>query len=157
ATCASATRRSWSANPRPRASVRRKSMRWPRASWRQSSSILPIGVPEIPMNDLVKNLLLWAMVAVVLMLVSNSFNPGTGATSEVRYSQFMEQVRRDQIKSVKIAEDEKSIEFVTKGGESGTVIAPRRDEGMMDDLINHKVEIQAAPPSSGPSFIYILI
>ena len=109
------------------------------------------------MNDLVKNLLLWAMVAVVLMLVFNSFNPGTGATSEVRYSQFMEQVRRDQIKSVKIAEDEKSIEFVTKGGESGTVIAPRRDEGMMDDLINHKVEIQAAPPSSGPSFIYILI
>ena len=27
----------------------------------------------------------------------------------------------------------------------------------MDDLINHKVEIQAAPPSSGPSFVYILI
>ena len=51
-------------------------------------------------------------------------------------------------KSVKIAEDEKTVEFVTKGGETGTVIAPRRDEGMMDDLINHKVDIQAAPPSS---------
>src|SRR5690554_2341581 len=109
------------------------------------------------MNDLVKNLLLWAMVAVVLMLVFNSFSPGTGATSEVRYSQFIEQVRRDQIRSVKIAEDEKTIEFVTKGGETGTVIAPRRDEGMMNDLINHKVEIQAAPPSSGPSLVYILI
>ncbi|TWG88689.1 cell division protease FtsH [Luteimonas sp. J16] len=109
------------------------------------------------MNDLVKNLLLWAMVAVVLMLVFNSFSPGTGATSEVRYSQFIEQVRRDQIRSVKIAEDEKTIEFVTKGGETGTVIAPRRDEGMMNDLINHKVDIQAAPPSSGPSLVYILI
>ena len=80
------------------------------------------------MNDLVKNLLLWALVAVVLMLVFNSFNPGQGATGEVRYSQFMEQVRRDQIKSVKIAEDEKTVEFVTKGGETGTVIAPRRDQ-----------------------------
>jgi len=109
------------------------------------------------MNDLVKNLLLWALVAVVLMLVFNSFNPGTGSAREAQYSQFMEQVRRDQVKSVKIAEDEKTIEFVTKGGETGVVIAPRRDERMMDDLLNHKVEIVADRPSSGPSFLYILI
>ena len=109
------------------------------------------------MNDLVKNLLLWALVAVVLMLVFNSFNPGPGATGEVRYSQFMEQVRRDQIKSVKIAEDEKTVEFVTKGGETGTVIAPRRGAGRMNARRNPKVDIQAAPPSSGPSIAYILI
>ncbi|MCR6661994.1 MAG: ATP-dependent zinc metalloprotease FtsH [Luteimonas sp.] len=109
------------------------------------------------MNDLVKNLLLWALVAVVLMVVFQSFAPRTGGSQEVLYSQFMDQVRSNQIKKVDIAEDEKTITFETKGGQTGTVIAPRRDEGMINDFMNHKVEIKAAPPSTGPSLLYILI
>ncbi|MDR7192987.1 ATP-dependent zinc metalloprotease FtsH [Luteimonas terrae] len=110
------------------------------------------------MNDLVKNLLLWVVVAVVLMVIFQSFSPRTGAGGQdVQYSQFMEQVRRDQIGSVKIAEDERTITFQTKGGQSGTVIAPRRDDRMIDDLMNHNVAIDQAPPSSGISLGYILI
>ncbi|MDR6992876.1 ATP-dependent zinc metalloprotease FtsH [Luteimonas sp. 3794] len=110
------------------------------------------------MNDLVKNLLLWVVVAVVLMVIFQSFSPRTGAGGQdVQYSQFMEQVRRDQIGAVKIAEDERTITFQTKGGQSGTVIAPRRDDRMIDDLMNHNVAIDQAPPSSGISLGYILI
>ena len=110
------------------------------------------------MNDLVKNLLLWVVVAVVLMVIFQSFSPRTGAGGqEVQYSQFMEQVRRDQIGSVKIAEDERTITFQSKGGQTGTVIAPRRDDRMIDDLMNHNVAIDQAPPSSGISLGYILI
>ncbi len=110
------------------------------------------------MNDLVKNLLLWVVVAVVLMVIFQSFSPRTGAAGQdVQYSQFMEQVRRDQIASVKIAEDERTITFQSKGGQSGTVIAPRRDDRMIDDLMNHNVAIDQAPPSSGISLGYILI
>ncbi|MEF3081832.1 ATP-dependent zinc metalloprotease FtsH [Luteimonas sp. SMYT11W] len=110
------------------------------------------------MNDLVKNLLLWVVVAVVLMVIFQSFSPRTGAGGQdVQYSQFMEQVRRDQIGSVKIAEDERTITFQSKGGQSGTVIAPRRDDRMIDDLMNHNVAIEQAPPSSGISLGYILI
>ncbi|WP_149194011.1 ATP-dependent zinc metalloprotease FtsH [Luteimonas suaedae] len=109
------------------------------------------------MNDLVKNLMLWVIVAVVLMVVFQSFSPRTAGTQEVVYSQFMEEVRNDQIKKVDIAEDEKTLTFERKDGAKGTVIAPRRDERMVDDLINHNVEIKQAPPASGPSFVYILI
>jgi len=110
------------------------------------------------MNDLVKNLLLWVVVAVVLMVIFQSFSPRTGAGGQdVQYSQFMEQVRRDQIGSVKIAEDERTITFQTKSGQGGTVIAPRRDDRMIDDLMNHNVAIDQAPPSSGISLGYILI
>ncbi|UNK41384.1 ATP-dependent zinc metalloprotease FtsH [Luteimonas sp. S4-F44] len=111
------------------------------------------------MNDLVKNLLLWVVVAIVLMVVFQSFSPRTGVAGgqDVQYSQFMEQVRRDQIGSVKIAEDERTITFKTKGGQTGTVIAPRRDDRMIDDLMNHNVAIDQAPPSSGISLGYILI
>ncbi|WP_129135409.1 ATP-dependent zinc metalloprotease FtsH [Luteimonas sp. YGD11-2] len=109
------------------------------------------------MNDLVKNLMLWVIVAVVLMVVFQSFSPRTVGTQEVVYSQFMEEVRRDRVNKVDIAEDERTISFERADGSRGTVIAPRRDEGLMNDLINHGVEIRQAPPSSGPSLLYILI
>ena len=109
------------------------------------------------MNDLVKNLLLWVVVAIVLMMVFQSFSPNTAGPQEVQYSQFMEEVRNNRIRSVDIAEDERTISFERTDGARGTVIAPRRDERMIDDLINHDVAIQQAPPSTGPSLAYILI
>ena len=84
------------------------------------------------MNDLVKNLLLWALVAVVLMLVFNSFNPGAGAARETQYSQFMEQVRRDQIKRVDIAEDEKT--YGRPEGEVLIIAALESARGVMNAL-----------------------
>ena len=109
------------------------------------------------MNDLVKNLLLWVVVAIVLMMVFQSFSPNTAGSQEVQYSQFMEEVRGNRIRSVDIAEDERTISFERTDGGSGTVIAPRRDERMIDDLINHNVDIKQAPPATGPSLVYILI
>jgi len=102
------------------------------------------------MNDLFRNLLLWVLVAAVLMVVFQSLNPNKpGVGQEIPYSQFIDQVRRDQVRKVDIASDEKTIEYETKGGLRGVVIAPRRDEGMMNDLINHNVDIRAEPPDSG--------
>ncbi|NLG59673.1 MAG: AAA family ATPase, partial [Gammaproteobacteria bacterium] len=109
------------------------------------------------MNDLVKNLLLWVVVAIVLMMVFQSFSPNTAGPQEVQYSQFMEEVRNNRIRRVDIAEDERTISFERTDGARGTVIAPRRDERMIDDLMNHGVDIKQAPPSTGPSLAYILI
>lgn len=109
------------------------------------------------MNDLVKNLLLWVVVAVVLMVVFRSFAPTTAAGGEVVYSQFVEDVRSDKIKTVDISSDERTIKFERKNGDKGITNAPRRDEHLVDDLINHKVEIKQAPPESGISLWTILI
>src|SRR5690606_12993609 len=94
------------------------------------------------MNDLVKNLMLWVVVAVVLMVVFNSFSPNVPGSQEVMYSQFMTEVRTDRIQSVDIASDERSVQFRRKDGTSGITTAPRRDERMVDDLMNHNVEIK---------------
>ncbi|MGO4551824.1 ATP-dependent zinc metalloprotease FtsH [Lysobacter sp. 2RAF19] len=109
------------------------------------------------MNDLAKNLMLWVVVAVVLMVVFQSFSPKMGGGTEVVYSQFQADVVNDKIKSVDIGEDEKTIEFERKDTTKGKTVAPRRDERLVDDLINHKVEIKQAPPSSGFSLLGILI
>ena len=110
------------------------------------------------MNDLVKNLMLWVVVAVVLMVVFQSFSPrlAGGANSEILYSDFIQAVRDDRIKKVHIAEDQTTIKFDRKDGTPGTTIAPR-DMKMMDDLINHRVEIEQAPPSSGRSIFWGLV
>ena len=109
------------------------------------------------MNDLAKNLMLWVVVAVVLMVVFQSFSPKMGGGQEVVYSQFVDDVSNDRIKKVDFSEDEKTIKFEKKDGTSGTTIAPRRDDRLVDDLIHHKVEIKQAPPASGVSLVYILI
>ena len=70
------------------------------------------------MNNLAKNLLLWVIVAIVLMAVFQSFTPpGLGTASKpLTYSQFVEQVQADKVKSVVIEEDGKTIRGANKDG-----------------------------------------
>ncbi len=111
------------------------------------------------MNDLAKNLMLWVIVAIVLMVVFQSFTPRTGPAggSEVLYSEFMRDVRAERIDSVEIAGDEKTITFERSDGSTGTTIAPRRDERLMDDLLNHDVAIDQQPTDTGPSFWMLVL
>ena len=111
------------------------------------------------MNDLVKNLLLWVVVAVVLMVVFRSFTPETagGGSTAVDYSAFIADVRNDRMKQVDIASDERTIKFTRQDGSTGTTTAPRRDDKLIDDLINHKVDIKQAPPESGVTIWSLLI
>ena len=104
------------------------------------------------MNDLAKNLLLWVVVAVVLMVVFQSFSPKLAASQEVVYSQFVQEVQDDRIKKVDIASNERTVKFERADGSTGTTTAPVRDQELISDLINHKVEIKQAPPDTGVSF-----
>ena len=47
---------------------------------------------EKPSNDLVKNLLTWAIIAVVLMSIFNHYASVTGQQDELSYSDFLDQV-----------------------------------------------------------------
>ncbi|QDA56554.1 ATP-dependent zinc metalloprotease FtsH [Thermomonas aquatica] len=110
------------------------------------------------MNDLAKNLLLWVVVAVVLMVVFQSFSPKlAGAGQDVVYSQFVQDVQDDRIKTVDIASDERTVKFVRTDGTPGTTTAPVRDRDLINDLIEHKVEIKQAPPDTGISFWSIVL
>ena len=104
------------------------------------------------MNDLAKNLLLWVVVAAVLMVVFQSFSPKLAASQEVVYSQFVQEVDNDRIKKVDISSNERTVTFERTDGSKGTTTAPVRDKDLIADLIEHKVEINQAPPDSGISF-----
>jgi len=108
------------------------------------------------MNDLAKNLMLWVVVAIVLMVVFQSFSPKLGATGALAYDQFVEQVRDDRVAKVTIAEDRTTITGERKDGTKFTTHSPG-DKDLVNDLINHKVAIEQVPPSSGLSLGVILM
>jgi cell division protease FtsH len=108
------------------------------------------------MNDLAKNLLLWVIVAVVLMVVFQAFGPRTAGSEVLAYDQFINQVQTDRIKEVKISDDGTTITGKRKDDSSFTTYSTR-DPYLINDLINHKVITEQTPPSSSPSLIMILI
>src|SRR5690606_13662472 len=110
------------------------------------------------MNDLAKNMLLWVIVAVVLMVVFQAFGPRTagGASSEpLSYSQFVDQVQADTIERVKIGKDRTTITGERRDGTKFTTYKPE-DKDLITDLMQHDVAITQTPPG-GPSFWSLLL
>src|SRR5690606_24387595 len=109
------------------------------------------------MNDLAKNLMLWVIVAVVLMVVFQAFGPRTagGGVETLAYDQFIQQVQADRVESVKIAEDRTTITGEHKDGSSFTTFSPG-DKDLVNDLLEHDVAITQTPPG-GPSFWSIVL
>jgi len=106
------------------------------------------------LNDMVKNLILWAVVAVVLMSVFNGFNQQTVTASTLSYSQFINEVKAGRVKTVHI--DGRKVDGVTIGGEKFSTYTPN-DPQMVNDLLASDVEIQASPPEQRSLLLDILI
>ncbi|AWV07828.1 ATP-dependent zinc metalloprotease FtsH [Marilutibacter maris] len=108
------------------------------------------------MNDLAKNLLLWVVVAVVLMVVFQAFGPRTAGSETLAYDQFVHQVQNNRVSKIKIDADRTTITGERSDGSKFTTYNPG-DKDLVNDLINHNVAVEQTPPDSGPSLLYILI
>jgi cell division protease FtsH len=106
------------------------------------------------LNDLVKNLILWVVIAVVLMSVFNNFTPQGTASSTLAYSDFISEVKGGRIQSVVIMGNE--IEGTTFSGNKFKTFTPPNDPKMVDDLLANNVEIRAAEPQQRSLLMEIL-
>jgi len=95
------------------------------------------------LNDIVKNILLWVVIAFILMAVFNNFGPQRTASQPLEYSQFLQDVRQGRIKRVVI--EGQSIYGLTSEDKQFSTYSPN-DPGLMSDLINNNVAIDAKPP-----------
>ena len=103
---------------------------------------------------MLKNVILWVVIAVVLMSVFNNFAPrGERGDTSLSYSQFIQSVKMGQVQSVMI--DENVIKGKMQTGEHFKTYAPN-DPHMVDDLLEGGVEIKALPPEQ-PSFLMQLL
>jgi len=105
------------------------------------------------LNNLTKNLILWLVIAMVLMAFFNgSLTSREDARSQtVDYSTFLQQVKQGSIRHVTIEGDGKTITATTTTGETYKTHSPD-DPGLVGDLIDNNVEIQAKPTEE-PSFL----
>jgi cell division protease FtsH len=85
-----------------------------------------------------KNLILWLVIASVLLVVFNKLE-SPASNQEVAYSQFIELVQSGQVKKVTISGVSILGEF--SNGQSFETIRPTHDPKLMDDLLEHKVEV----------------
>ncbi len=103
---------------------------------------------------MVKNILLWAVIATVLMSVFNSFSPRTTGQKGVEYSQFISDVRNGRVSRVDI--EGRVVRGMTTSGQPFTTYDPG-DRGLIGDLIDNGVTINAQPPEQQGILMQIFI
>ncbi len=113
------------------------------------------------MNDLMKNLLVTLAVALVLMTVFKAFTPDfAAAKAETAYSTFLADVRANKISQVEFTEAAPggvtALNFETTDGKKGVSIGPY-DRDLINDLVNHGVEIKQTKPSTSPSIMQMVL
>ncbi len=103
---------------------------------------------------MVKNLILWVVIAVVLMSVFNNFGTRSKRSDgSISYSQFLDSVKAGQVQHVVI--DEHTIKGKMQAGEKFKTYAPE-DPHLVDDLLANGVEIKVQPPEE-PSMLMTLL
>ncbi|HNE00644.1 MAG TPA: ATP-dependent zinc metalloprotease FtsH [Plasticicumulans sp.] len=105
---------------------------------------------------MVKNILLWVVIAVVLMSVFNSFGPRTSPSQQLTYSQFLEEVKQGRVAHVSI--DGRSISGRTSTGEKFMTYSPETDnKAMIGTLLDNRVDVEGRPPEQQSVWMQIFI
>ena len=107
------------------------------------------------MNTMVKNLLLWLVIAAVLLSVFNNFNM-QGTTEQVGYSELISEIQTDQVKKVVV--DGLTITGERYDGTRFETIRPMvEDPKLIDDLLEHNVEVEGRKPEQQSVWTQLLV
>ncbi len=105
------------------------------------------------MNNFTK-ILLWVAIALMLMMLFNSFEEQKTATPVVEYSSFIQNVKSGQIKEVLIVDT--VVKGINKSGERFVTYNPN-DSGLVGDLLANNVEIISEPPEEQSLLMQIFV
>lgn len=94
------------------------------------------------MNNLIKNVAIWLVIALVLMTVFNQFSTRQAAQSPMDYSAFIEEVKEGKVAKVTI--EGRVIKGIKTDNKRFTTYAPS-DPWMVSDLLKAGVIVEAKP------------
>ncbi|MGV8933286.1 MAG: ATP-dependent zinc metalloprotease FtsH [Gallionellaceae bacterium] len=108
------------------------------------------------MNNLFKSVGIWLVVALVLMTVFNQFSQRQqqSATSQLDYSQFLDEVKQGHITKVTI--EGRTLKAMTIDGKRITSYAPS-DLWLVSDLLKNGVKIEAKPEEEQSFWMSIFV
>jgi cell division protease FtsH len=108
------------------------------------------------LNDWTKQILVWAVILVILVSVFHSLSGGARGGVDLPYSEFLREVRSDNVQSVEISADGNTIVGKRKGGGDFVTNAPL-DFKLIDDLVAHRVEVVQKPTQRDNILVTILV
>ncbi|MGN6584014.1 MAG: ATP-dependent zinc metalloprotease FtsH [Rhizobiaceae bacterium] len=110
------------------------------------------------MNPNYRNLALWAIIAVLLIALFNLFQTPQqrGASHEVAYSDFLQDLSGGRVKSVTIA-GQKITGTYLDNNQSFSTYAPPGDGNLVQQLEQKGVKITARPESDGSSSLFSIL
>jgi cell division protease FtsH len=91
------------------------------------------------LNTFYKNLSMWLVIGLTMILLFNLFNKPQGNTTTLNYSDFISQIENKAINRVNISGD--TITGTTQDGKPFRTIYPRNDDELIPMLRNSGVEI----------------
>jgi cell division protease FtsH len=109
------------------------------------------------MNNLGRNIALWVVVALFLVVLFNVFQPSTSATTAtpVAYSSFLDEVNNSQVQDVTITGHD--VTGTTKDGKTFETYTPD-DPTLVSKLIAANVHVEAKPQGDNMNpFLKVLI
>jgi cell division protease FtsH len=106
------------------------------------------------LNNLMKNIAIWLVIALVLMTVFNQFGTRQTAQSQIEYSQFIDEVKSGKIAKVTI--EGHVLKSVTTDGKRFTTYAPS-DPWLVSDMLKSGVVVEAKPEEESSFLMNIFI
>ena len=107
------------------------------------------------MNTMLKNLLLWLIIAVILIAVFSNFGPEQPNLIQYTYTEFLQSVKSGNVENVVIQND--IITGKTKDGKDFTTYMPMQDPNLLTELNKKKVDVRGEPPKQRSLLSQILI
>ncbi|EOX4852346.1 ATP-dependent zinc metalloprotease FtsH [Haemophilus influenzae] len=92
---------------------------------------------------MVKNLVLWVVVAVIMMTAYQSFN-SSSVENSTDYTTFVYDVSNGQVTAARFDANEITV-TKTDGSKYSTVMPPLEDKKLLDDLLSKKVKVEGTP------------
>ncbi len=110
------------------------------------------------MNELAKNLLTWAIIAIVLVSIFNHYATVSDVPDELTYSKFLNNVRNGKVGQVHIQSNDSGNKISGRGvdGSDFQTFGPP-DPRLIDDLIENKVDITAEPPAERSVLVDLIL
>ncbi len=107
------------------------------------------------MNSFYKNLTLWLVIGMVIVLLFNLFNYQKDMTREINFTEFMNRVESGEVNDV-IIQDEGTITGTYEDGKTFRVYSPNYPD-LIKDLRAKGVRITAKPPKKESLLLSILV
>lgn len=107
------------------------------------------------MNDAVKTILLWLVIAVILFSVFNNFGPRSEPEAQISYSTLVNDIKQGNVRSVTISEQ--NVTGTYQNNKTFTTYLPmRQDPTLLQQMLDKGVVVQGKQPEQPGLFMHLL-